>query len=107
MDNISRKKRSYVMSRIRSKNTKPELDFMKRHKVKAYQPKLPFSPDFILADGTVMFLDSSFWHCDIPQKRFDKMKGYWRDKLVKNLMRDLSADSFWIATAKKFKRTAV
>ena len=102
VDIFTKEKRSWIMSRIRSRNTKPELRFMETHGVRAYQPKLPHHPDFILEDGTVVYLDSPFWHCWLPAERYERLPEYWREKLFKNLVRDLCADAFWFVV----RRTA-
>jgi len=79
------------MSRIRSKDTKPEL----RHKAKnlhlEYQPKgLLGNPDFIdWKKKIVVFIDGCFWHkCPIHYKQPKTNKKYWLPKLNRNVVRD-------------------
>ena len=53
MDTVSKKKRSEIMSRIRGKNTKPELIVRKYLSSKGYRYKLhdknlPGKPDIVL-----------------------------------------------------------
>jgi len=103
-DIFSREKRSWIMSRIRSKWTKPEREFVERHPDAVPHPDwLPYHPDFIL-DGKIVYLDSSFWHGYIPLRRFEKMGEYWREKLFRNILRDAIADSFWEAVGVPFER---
>jgi DNA mismatch endonuclease (patch repair protein) len=91
-DNLTKQRRSYNMSRIRSRDTKPELiikPFMRKLGF-AYQPKMYGHPDF--ADKktkTVVFIDGCFWHgCPkhfiMPKSNID----YWRKKISRNALRD-------------------
>lgn len=89
-------KRSYVMSMIKSRNTKPELivrrylfahGFRYRINVKS----LPGTPDIVLRKyKTVIFVNGCFWHghdCANfrpPHTRVD----YWMGKIVRNKVRD-------------------
>lgn len=93
-DIFSREKRSEIMSKIRSKNTKPELRFLAEHPEAVYQPKFPHSPDFLL-DGEAVFIDSDFWHGYIPKDKYGGMSEYWRGKLFRNVVRDACADAFY------------
>ena len=105
-DNISKKRRSWNMSRIRSGDTKPELivrsllhtmgyRFRLNGKVsKKYHPKgvLPGKPDIVLARyKTVVFVNGCFWHRHRKCKdaTFPKTKvEWWRNKLNSNVVRD-------------------
>ena len=91
MDNLTKRQRSYCMSRIRRDNTKPELISKNRLKRFKYQPKGLFgNPDFInYKKKTVVFIDGCFWH-KCP-KHFIKPKSnkkYWLPKIERNLLRD-------------------
>lgn len=94
-DTVSKKKRSEIMSRIKSKDTKIEIEFRKaiwktglryRKNPKGYFGK----PDLVLKKyKTVIFIDSCFWHgckkhCRIPATR----KDYWIPKIERNKQRD-------------------
>jgi DNA mismatch endonuclease (patch repair protein) len=98
MDIWSKKKRSDVMSKIRSKNTKPELllrsDLHKRgYRFRIHSTSFPGKPDIILPKyKTVIFVNGCFWHQHkncidgrIPKTRVK----YWKDKLDKNVNRDI------------------
>lgn len=96
MDVHDKKTRSYNMSRIKGKNTKPEElvakylfahGFRYRRNVK----KLPGSPDIVLRKyRTVIFVNGCFWHmhgCKFfvwPKDNAD----FWRIKLLANSERD-------------------
>lgn len=98
MDIWSKKKRSEVMSRIRGKNTKPELLlrsylFKKGFRFRIHKSDLPGKPDIVLPKyNTAIFVHGCFWHyhkdCQegrIPSTRED----YWKAKLLKTVERDV------------------
>ena len=88
--------RSYNMSRIRSKNTKPEeivrkYLFSKGYRYRKNVKKLPGCPDIVLPKyKTVIFIQGCFWHMHdcggfhLPASNRD----YWEPKLLKNVKRD-------------------
>lgn len=100
MDIVSEEQRSYNMSRIRSKNTKPELIVRSMLHQLGYRftvnrpnnKKLPGKPDIVLPKyKTVIFVHGCFWHlhenckyATIPKTRTE----WWRNKLHKNVERD-------------------
>lgn len=97
MDNHSKEIRSYNMSRIRSKDSKPEelvrkhlfgKGFRYRKNVKA----LPGCPDIVLAKyKAVVFINGCFWHMHDGCPKFVWPKSnveYWTKKLVGNKKRD-------------------
>ena len=67
-DRISKKKRSWNMSRIRSKDTKPEIKvrsylFKLGFRFRKNVQKLPGKPDIVLPKySTVIFINGCFWH---------------------------------------------
>ena len=90
-DIFTNKKRSEIMSRIRSKWTGPERKahgILKGHKIRhKMHPRIFGHPDIGFADGkTVLFIDGCFWHghahCRIPDSDF------WRRKIAGNIIRD-------------------
>lgn len=89
-DVFTKKERSEVMSRIRSKGTAPELLFRKFLEETAtpyvYQPTIFGRPDFLLKGDIVIFIDSQFWHGkgNIPKQN----REYWLAKLERNRTRD-------------------
>ena len=68
MDNHSKEVRSYNMSQIRSKNSKPEelvkkYLFSKGLRYRKNVKTLPGSPDIVLTKyKTVVFVNGCFWH---------------------------------------------
>lgn len=97
MDIWSKKKRSEVMSRIRSKNTKPELilrSLLHRegYRFRLHRRNLPGCPDLIFPKyNAVIFVHGCFWHLhkDCPEGRVPKTQcKYWKEKLERNVNRD-------------------
>ncbi len=91
-DIFSKEKRSWIMSRIRSRNTKIDLkmDCMLRNIGITYvmYPKMFGSPDFALeAKKIAIFCDGDFWH-GYNYARKKPLKKYWREKIERNMKRD-------------------
>ena len=96
MDTITESERSVVMSRIRSKNTQPELavrSVLHRmgYRFRLHSPTLPGHPDIVLSrHHKIVLVQGCFWHghnCAIacaPKSRLD----YWLPKLERTKMRD-------------------
>ncbi len=93
-DHLTKKKRSWNMSRIRSRNTAPEKIVRKiltelglRYRLHAKQ--LPGKPDIIIKKSkTVIFINGCFWHQHKGCKRKTMPKGnrnYWKPKLERNV----------------------
>jgi len=85
------------MSRIRSKDTKPEIIVRKfLHKngfrFRIHAKTLPGKPDIVLKKyKTVIFVHGCFWHAHENCKDFKLPKSnqeYWLQKILKNLMKD-------------------
>ena len=96
-DVFSRKKRSVVMSRIRSKFTSLDLTMEKALSEAGveYQmyPKEFGNPDFLVGNRIAVFCDSSFWHGrNWPALRRKLMNGnrpeYWVEHIRRNKKRD-------------------
>ncbi|MDP2413381.1 very short patch repair endonuclease [Daejeonella sp.] len=98
MDIWSKEKRSEVMSKIQSKNTKPEILLRKALFAKGYRYRihgkyLPGKPDIILPKyKTAIFVHGCFWHyhknCNegrVPNTN----SAFWQQKLTKNIDRDI------------------
>ena len=89
-DIFSKEKRSEIMSKIRSSNTRPELKHKEKNLHLEYQPKGLFgNPDFIdWKKKIVIFIDGCFWHCCPIHSRQPKQNSeYWFSKLQRNLTR--------------------
>ena len=93
MDIISKEKRSWNMSKIRSKNTKPELvvrSFLhkKGFRFRLHSKNLPGKPDIVLPKyKTVIFVHGCFWHrhpgCKYSYKPKSR-KNFWEKKFREN-----------------------
>lgn len=92
--------RSYNMSRIRGKDTKPELLVRKflfacGFRYRLHDKKLPGKPDIVFSRyKTVLFIHGCFWHghegCRyfvIPKTRTE----WWTDKIRTNSQNDIRA----------------
>jgi len=99
-DRITPKQRSAIMSRIRSKDTRPELRV--RHALHAmgfrfrlHVRSLPGCPDIVLPKHSMAVqVRGCFWHLHrCMKRRLPKTnKGYWRPKLEGNRARDIVND---------------
>ncbi|MBR5971966.1 MAG: DNA mismatch endonuclease Vsr [Paludibacteraceae bacterium] len=97
MDTISPEKRSWTMSRIRSKNTKPEL-LVRRYlyangfRYRVNVASLPGKPDIVLKKyHTVIFIHGCFWHghsC-LQGKTPQTNPLFWQNKFKRNKERDI------------------
>jgi DNA mismatch endonuclease (patch repair protein) len=97
MDTISKKKRSDVMSRIRAKNTRPEIAVRKiLHRMglrfRIHKSDLPGKPDICLPKHkAVIFVHGCFWHghSGCSNARLPKSnRAYWIPKIKRNAERD-------------------
>jgi len=84
--------RSYNMSRIKSKNTRPELiikDSLEKRGF-LYQLDIYGKPDFInFNKKLVIFIDGCFWHkCPRCFKLPKTNRKFWKDKIKENARRD-------------------
>ena len=93
-DIYTAKKRSEIMSLIKSKNTKPELKMagiFEQHGI-AFEQHVQMigKPDFALVDmGILFFVDGEFWHGHTmtPKKR-ETLTDFWVKKIDRNVQRD-------------------
>ncbi len=86
MDRLTKKKRSWNMSRIRSKNTKPELLLYKTLKKAGYKfrkhSSLPGKPDVAFTDVKLaVFIDGEFWHGRKFHQWKSKLSHFWLEKI--------------------------
>ena len=93
----SAESRSFNMSRIRSKNTKPEMQvrkelFARGFRFRLHSKNLPGKPDIVLKKfKTAIFVNGCFWHgheeCKyfvVPRTRTD----WWLQKINRNRQLD-------------------
>jgi len=94
VDTMTKKQRSYCMSRIKSKNTKPELLLRKKLFKKGFRyrvnyNKLPGSPDIVFTKKRIaIFVDGDFWHGRYFSERKNSYNEYWLKKIKRNIERD-------------------
>ncbi len=97
MDKIDKERRSWNMSRIKSKNTKPEFAVKHCLEQMGLNPEiqvgeLPGTPDFVLRkEKTAILVNGCFWHhhkgcrfAYLPKSH----RIFWRSKLLGNVKRD-------------------
>lgn len=95
MDIWDKKKRSSVMAKIKSQDTKPEWIvrrylYSRGYRYRKNVKNLPGTPDIVLRKyGVVVFIHGCFWHGHsidgrIPHSNSD----FWRVKIEKNQLRD-------------------
>jgi DNA mismatch endonuclease (patch repair protein) len=94
----SKEVRSFNMSRIRSKNTKPELLvrkylFSRGFRFRLHKKDLPGKPDIVLSKyKTVIFVHGCFWHGHYNCKYFVMPKTrmvWWLNKINTNKANDI------------------
>ena len=98
-DIFTKQKRSEIMSKIRAKNTKPEMIvrhflFSQGFRFRLHQKNLPGSPDIVLKKHkTVIIVNGCFWHghnnCSIFKIPKTRVK-FWTSKIERNKARDIS-----------------
>lgn len=98
MDVHDKKTRSYNMSQIKGKDTKPEemvrkYLFAQGFRFRKNDKKLPGTPDIVLPKyKTVIFVNGCFWHGHEGCKYFVWPKSnpdFWKKKIETNISRDL------------------
>lgn len=91
------KNRSKIMSKIRGKNTKPEIRFRKalwkkgvRYRV--HTKTLPGNPDISIQKYKLaIFIDGEFWHgynWDERRQTIRSNRRFWIPKIERNIQRD-------------------
>lgn len=99
-DNMTPEQRRATMSRIRKRDTKPEmtvrrLTFARGLRYRKYVSQLPGTPDLVFFGArVVVFVDGDFWH----GWRFETWEhkltsSYWKDKISGNRARDREHDA--------------
>ena len=97
MDVHDQKTRSYNMSRVKGKDTKPEeivrkYLFSQGFRYRKNDKRLPGKPDIVLPKyKTVIFVNGCFWHKHEGCKYFVWPKcnsEFWKEKIESNIVRD-------------------
>lgn len=91
----NKKQRSYNMSRIKGKDTKPELYLRKllsSQGLRGYRLnyKITGKPDLVFTRYKIaVFIDGCFWHkCPECFQEPENNKNFWRNKINGNVLRD-------------------
>jgi DNA mismatch endonuclease (patch repair protein) len=97
VDKLTPEHRGLLMSRVKSKNTAPEmavrhLVFGMGYRYRLHDKRLPGRPDLVFPGRRkVVFVNGCFWHghegcryARLPKTRVD----FWREKIEKNRVRD-------------------
>lgn len=97
MDRLTSARRSWLMSRVRGRHTKPEVAvrrivFGLGYRYRLHDSKLPGKPDLVLArHRKTIFVHGCFWHghrgCrygKLPKSRTH----FWKEKITGNRARD-------------------
>jgi DNA mismatch endonuclease, patch repair protein len=98
MDRISPSQRSWNMSRIPSKNTKPELSvrrflYANGLRYRLHGNGLPGRPDLVFKSRKVcVFVHGCFWHgckkCRDGMRKVKTNRAFWNKKVIGNRLRD-------------------
>lgn len=99
-DVFDKKKRSEIMSSVKSKDTKPEIIVRKLlhsmgYRFRVHREDLPGTPDIVLPKyKAVIFVHGCFWHghegcprAKLPRTNME----FWEVKIAKNMARDAEA----------------
>jgi DNA mismatch endonuclease (patch repair protein) len=99
-DNLTKEQRSKTMSRIRRRDTKPELLLRKAvwaRGLRGYRlddRRFPGRPDIAWPRRRVaVFVDGAFWHGHPTAFTPGKSGAYWDEKIARNVDRDRAADA--------------
>jgi DNA mismatch endonuclease (patch repair protein) len=99
MEKLTKSERSALMSRVRSKDTKPELlvrSMIHRmgFRYRLHSTNLAGRPDLVFAGRKkIVFVHGCFWHghnCRAGRNRPASRITYWNAKLERNMRRDRS-----------------
>ena len=96
-DFMTAAQRSAHMAKIRSKNTKPELQLRRAlhavgYRYRLHDPALPGRPDLVFAGRRkVIFVNGCFWHghnCPVGSRLPKSNTEFWAEKRRRNQERD-------------------
>jgi len=95
-DVLTPSQRKHNMSRIRGKNTGPEIKLRKllwSQSIRGYRIhyNLPGKPDIVFTKKRIaIFIDGCFWHkCPVCFQEPETRKEFWMKKIGSNIERDL------------------
>lgn len=100
VDRLTRQRRSWLMSRVRSRDTAPEravrsLAHRLGYRFRLHRRDLPGCPDLVFPSRcAIIFVHGCFWHrhkgcrkASVPGTR----RKFWLDKFARNIARDRTA----------------
>src|SRR5690242_13024392 len=97
-DMLSKAQRSRLMSLVRGRNTRFELDLLRVLSAQLYPLGFRYrkhhrcvlgTPDIVFVKHrVVVFLDSDFWHGRNYPRLKNRMNPFWRAKIERNMERD-------------------
>lgn len=95
-DVFTTRKRSEIMSRVRSKGNRATeirlLSLLRKAKIKGWRRNSPLfgRPDFVFPKKRLaVFVDGCFWHsCPIHRTKPQTNRVFWQRKLARNASRD-------------------
>lgn len=95
-DTFDAETRSWIMSRVPSRGSRPELAVRKALRaagcrVSSRGKSLPGNPDFVIRDiRLAIFVNGCFWHWHgCPRSRMPASnRAYWKRKIARNVRRD-------------------
>lgn len=91
------RKRSYNMSRIKGKDSKPEMIlrramWSRNIRYRLHNKDLPGKPDIVIKKYKLaIFVDGEFWHgynWEEKQKQIKSNRSFWIPKIERNMQRD-------------------
>jgi DNA mismatch endonuclease (patch repair protein) len=102
MDIFNKRKRSEIMSKVKNKDSKIEVEFRKALWKEGFRYRKNATnyfgkPDLVLPKyKTVIFIDSCFWHgcpehCKLPSSNED----FWKKKIKGNKKRDREVNKYY------------
>ena len=102
-DKFTKEVRSKIMSKIRGKDTKPEIFLRKvlfrsgyRYSLKHRFKENNFRPDIVMVSRKIcIFVDGCFWHgCPRCYKEPKSNRDYWVPKINRNIERDKEQNEY-------------
>jgi DNA mismatch endonuclease, patch repair protein len=98
-DVLTQEQRKYNMSRIKGKNTGPEVKLRKMlfaQGLRGYRVhyNLPGKPDIVFVKKKIaIFVDGCFWHkCPVDFQEPETRREFWMKKINSNIERDKRVD---------------
>jgi DNA mismatch endonuclease (patch repair protein) len=97
VDRVTPHVRSRIMSKIRSKGTKPEMAVRRMthalgYRYRLHRRDLAGTPDLVFPGRhKIVFVHGCFWHghdCKTGRRTITSNQSYWKPKLARNIERD-------------------